>query len=146
MKFKNFSRAQFSKLRNGINGVGQLRYDTIYRQNFVSIGYLVQKLLGGNQNFTQTHTHRDTHTDTHTHRGPFYKSCFSTENAETRLKKVGVACQSANWTEEQGTIDRNENKKEYKMSHKLGPCSTGILIPSLLYGERKIFASTIQYS
>ena len=70
INLKNFSRAQFSKLRNGINGVGDFLYDTICSQNFVSIGWLVWKLLG-DQNFTQTdiHTHRHTHTqtDTHTH-------------------------------------------------------------------------------
>ena len=38
VNFKNFSRAQFSKLRNGINGVGEFRYDIIRSQNFVSIG------------------------------------------------------------------------------------------------------------
>ena len=71
MNFKNFSRAQFSKLRNGINGVGEFRYDTICSQNFVSIGQVVWKLLGGYQNFTQTHrqthTQTDRQTDTHTH-------------------------------------------------------------------------------
>ena len=70
MNFKNFFRAQFSKLRNGINGVGEFRYDTICSQNFVSIGQPVWKLLEGDQNFTQTHTqihiHRHTHTRTHT--------------------------------------------------------------------------------
>ena len=35
---KKFSRAQFSKLRNGINGVGEFRYDTVCSQNFVLIG------------------------------------------------------------------------------------------------------------
>ena len=29
MNFYNFSRVQFKKLRNGINGVGEFRYDTI---------------------------------------------------------------------------------------------------------------------
>ena len=37
MNFKNFSRAQFSKLRNEINGVGEFQYDTICSQNFLSI-------------------------------------------------------------------------------------------------------------
>ena len=54
MNFKNVFRAQFCKLRNGINGVGKFRK---------SCG---TKIL-------QTHT--QTHTDTH--RGLFYKSCFS---------------------------------------------------------------------
>ena len=30
MNFKNFSRAQFSKLRNEINDVGEFRYDILY--------------------------------------------------------------------------------------------------------------------
>ena len=38
MKFKNDSWAQFSKLRNASNGVGEFRYDTICSQNFISIG------------------------------------------------------------------------------------------------------------
>ena len=38
MNFKNFSQAQFSKLRNEINAVAEFRYDTIYSLNFVSIG------------------------------------------------------------------------------------------------------------
>ena len=67
MNFKKFSRAQFLKLRNGINGVGEFRYDTICSLNFVSIELLVWKLIGGDQNCTQTHTHTDTHTHTHTH-------------------------------------------------------------------------------
>ena len=74
MNFKNFSRAQFLKLRNGINAVGEFRYDTICSLNFVSIGQLVWKLLGGDQNLPQTytythrHTYRHTpHTHTHTH-------------------------------------------------------------------------------
>ena len=94
MNFKNFSRAQFSKLRNGINGVGEFRYDTISSQHFVSIALLVWKLLGGGPKlYTDTHTHRQTdrqththNTHTHTHGGSFYKSCFFCENAKTRLK------------------------------------------------------------
>ena len=38
INLKNFSRAQFSKLRNGINAVAEFRYDTIGSLNFVSIG------------------------------------------------------------------------------------------------------------
>ena len=77
MNFKNFSREIFfSKLRDGINGVREFQYDTICSQNFVSIGSLVWKLLGGGPKFytdthththTETHTHRHTHTDTYTH-------------------------------------------------------------------------------
>ena len=74
MHFKSFSRAQFSKLRNGINAVGEFRYDTICSLNFVSIGQLVWKLLGGTKTYhrhththTHTHKHRQTHTHTHTH-------------------------------------------------------------------------------
>ena len=66
MNFKNLSQAQFSKLRNGINGVGEFRYDTICSQNFVSIGLLVWKLLGGTK-ILHRHTHRHTHTHTHRH-------------------------------------------------------------------------------
>ena len=54
MNFKNFSWAQFSKLRKGINAVGEFRYDTICSQNVVSIGGL--EIVRGDQNFTRTHT------------------------------------------------------------------------------------------
>ena len=78
MNFKNFPRSQFSKLRNGINGVGEFRYDTICSQNFVSIAYLVWKLLEGTKTVhrltrtrarahTRTHARAHTHTHTHTH-------------------------------------------------------------------------------
>ena len=72
-----------------MNCVGEFRYDTICSQHFVSIAYLVWKLLGGPKLYTETHTHTQTHTQTHTHRhthththththgGPFYKSSFS---------------------------------------------------------------------
>ena len=45
MKFKNLSRAQFSKLRNGINAVGEFRYDTIINDvlNVLSVSIIVQK-------------------------------------------------------------------------------------------------------
>ena len=69
MNLKNFFWVKFSKLRNGINGIREFQYDAICSQNFVSIGSQVWKLLGGgDQSFTQTHTH--------------------TRNAETRLKIV----------------------------------------------------------
>ena len=74
MNYKNFSRAQFLKLRNGINGVREFRYDTICSQNFVSIGLLVWKLFGG-EFYTDTHAH--------TYRSPL----FFCENAERILKK-----------------------------------------------------------
>ena len=72
MNFKNLSRARFSKLRNGIIGVGEFRYDTMCSQNLVSIGWRVWKLLGGGKilhrhthRHTQRQTHRHTHTQTH---------------------------------------------------------------------------------
>ena len=37
MNFKNCARAQFSKLRNRINGFGEFQYNTIYSRNFISI-------------------------------------------------------------------------------------------------------------
>ena len=51
-------------------------------QNFVALGYLVWKLLGGTKilhrpTHTQTHIETQTHIQTHTHRGVIYKSCFS---------------------------------------------------------------------
>ena len=62
------------------NGVGEIRYNTIHNQNFVSSGKLVWKLLGDEVKFytypdrqtdtdthTHTRTHRHTHTHTHTH-------------------------------------------------------------------------------
>ena len=60
MDFKNFSRVQFSKLRNGISGVGEFRFDNICSQNFVSIAQLVWKLLGGTKT-VHRYTHRHTH-------------------------------------------------------------------------------------
>ena len=79
MNSKNFSQAQFSKLRNGISGDGEYRNDTICSQNFESIVWLVWKLLGGTKivhrhTHIQTHAHTDihrhtqTHTDTHRHK------------------------------------------------------------------------------
>ena len=90
MKFKFFSQAQFS---NGINGVGEFRYDIILY--VVKISYESGKWFGncwgGDRNFTQTHAHAHTHTHTHrhthrhTHTGcPFYVFFFK---KETRLKK-----------------------------------------------------------
>ena len=61
---KNFSRAQFSKLRNGINGVGEFRY--VAKISYQSDNGL--EIDRGDQNCTQTHTHTDTHTHTHTYR------------------------------------------------------------------------------
>ena len=52
MNIKNFSRAQFSKLRNAINGVGEFRYNTILLAKISYQSELVWKLLGGDQNFT----------------------------------------------------------------------------------------------
>ena len=93
MNLKKFSRAQFSKLRNDINGVGEFRCDTICSLNFVSIGQLVWKLLGGDQNLPQAYTQTDTHTHTHTHthRGPFYmyrflRKCRNTTKQEDPLR------------------------------------------------------------
>ena len=69
MNFKNFSWAQFSKLRNAINGIGEFRYDTIFRINRIT----GMEIVTGDQNCTQTHTHTHTyrhrHTHTHTHTG-----------------------------------------------------------------------------
>ena len=69
MNFKNFSQAQFSKLRNGINGVGDFQYDTICSQNFVSIENVLEIVRGGAKFYTHRHTHARTHTHrkTHTH-------------------------------------------------------------------------------
>ena len=58
MNFKNFSRSQFSKLRNGINAVGEFRINRITGLEIVR----------GDQNLPHTHTHTQTHTQTHTHR------------------------------------------------------------------------------
>ena len=64
MNFKNFSRAQFSKLRNSINGVGEFRYG-INRITGLEI------VRGGSKLYTDTHTHTHrntlTHRQTHTH-------------------------------------------------------------------------------
>ena len=90
MNFKYFSRAQFSKLRNGINGVGEFRYDTICGQNFVSIGQLVWKLLGGTKilhRYTHTHTHRQTHTHTrHTHSETYFISLVFLRKCRNKTK------------------------------------------------------------
>ena len=74
MNFKNFSRAQFSKLRNGINGVGDFRYDTICKPKF-RINRITGMEIVRRTKTVHRHTHRDrhkhTHTDTphtHTHR------------------------------------------------------------------------------
>ena len=95
MNFKNFSRAQFSKLRNGINGVGEFRYDTICSQHFVSIALLVWKLLGRPKLYTDRHTHKHTHTHTYTHTHTHTHTLrsvlqvlFFCENAETRPKII----------------------------------------------------------
>ena len=84
MNFKHVSRAQFSKLRNGINGVGVFQYDTICFQNSVSMGLLVWKLLGGTKFYKHTHTH----THTHTHIEAHFKNLVFCKNAETRLKRT----------------------------------------------------------
>ena len=57
MNFKNFSRAQFSKLRNGINGVGEFRYDTIMQSIFRINRITGLEIVRRDQNFTQTHGH-----------------------------------------------------------------------------------------
>ena len=77
MNFKHFFRAQFSKLRNGINGVG--RVPVRYYIYVAKISYQADNWFGncqGGQNCT----------DTHRHRGLFYV-LFSCKNAETRLKR-----------------------------------------------------------
>ena len=83
------------KWRKNICDAREFRYDTIYSQNFVSIGLLVWKLLGGGPKFytdththTHTHTHRHTHThtQTHTHRLPILRLFFFFKK-ETRLKR-----------------------------------------------------------
>ena len=56
MNFKNFSRAQFSKLRNGINGVGEQPKFRINRITGLEI-------IRGDLNCTRTHTYRYTHID-----------------------------------------------------------------------------------
>ena len=56
MNFNNFSRAQFSKLRNGINGVGEFRYYTYVAK----ISYQLEIVRGADQNFTR-HTHAEAH-------------------------------------------------------------------------------------
>ena len=63
--FKNLSWAQFWKLRNVINGVGEFRYDIMspkFRINRITGWEIVRE----DQTFTHIHTH--THTDTHTPR------------------------------------------------------------------------------
>ena len=58
MNFKNFSRAQFSKLRNGINGVGEFRYDT-------KPTFRVTRVIGNCLGVPTFYRHRHTHTHTH---------------------------------------------------------------------------------
>ena len=93
MNFKKFSRAQFSKLRNEINGVGEFRYDTTYMWPKFRINRITGlEIDRGDQNCTQTHTH----THTHTHTGcPFYKTFFFFFKKETRLKSKGLSIR--NW-------------------------------------------------
>ena len=68
MNFKNFSRAQFSKLRNGINGVGKFRYDTICSQTFRINRIIGMEIVkGGPKLYTDTHTYRHTHTHMEAH-------------------------------------------------------------------------------
>ena len=66
MNLKKFSRAQFSKLRNEINGVGEFRCDTNYMWPKFRINRITGLEIdrGGPKLYTDTHTH--THTDTHT--------------------------------------------------------------------------------
>ena len=74
--FKPFSRAQFSELRNGINGVGVFRYDTICKPKFRINRITGLEIVREDHNFTQTDTPR-----------PILKVLFFFENAETRLIK-----------------------------------------------------------
>ena len=87
MNFKNFSRTQFSKLRNGINAVWKPRYDTICSQNFVINLITGLEIVRGDQNFTQTHTHTHTHKERERERhAEVHFIHFLCENAETKLK------------------------------------------------------------
>ena len=87
INLKNLSRAQFSKLRNRINAVGEFRYDTIIMQPKFRINRItgLEIVRGGDQNFTHTHTH--THTDIHTPAAHFISFFFK---KETRLKIVYI--------------------------------------------------------
>ena len=101
MNFKNFSSAQFLKLRNGITSVGEFRYDTICRRNFVLIGKLVWRWLGGTKilhmhTYKHTHIHTDIHTDTcththtytHTHPEAYFISLVSLQKCRNKAKIV----------------------------------------------------------
>ena len=56
MNFKNFPRAQFSKLVNGINGVEEFLYDTIAKISYQSNNGM-EIVRGGKISHTHTHTH-----------------------------------------------------------------------------------------
>ena len=55
MNFKNFSWAQFSKLRNAINGVGEFRYDTMCSQNSIPSYTVPQKFFWKQRVWNRVH-------------------------------------------------------------------------------------------
>ena len=59
------SQAQLWQLRNRIDSVKEIRYDTTCSQNFVSIEQMVWKLLG-RTNILRRQAHRRTHARAHT--------------------------------------------------------------------------------
>ena len=78
MNFKNFSQAQFSKLRNEIYGVGEFRSDTtrICSLNFVSVDLEIVRGTKILHRHTHTHTHTERERERERDHGPIYKSCF----------------------------------------------------------------------
>ena len=84
MNIKNFSRAQFWELRNGINGVGEFRYDAICSQNVVINRTSGLEIVKGYQNISLSVTH----TYTQSHRGPFYKSLFFCKKCRNKTGKT----------------------------------------------------------
>ena len=91
MNFKNFSRAQFSKLRNGINGVREFLYDTILY--VAKISYQSDNWYGncwgGPKLYTDTHT--DTHKEAHFISLVFLRKCRN-KTKKTLIEKGVTRC------------------------------------------------------
>ena len=77
MNFKNLSRAQFSKLINRINGVGEFHTILYVAKILYQSDNWFGNCLGGPKLYTDTHTPRH-----------ILEVLFFCENAETRLKTV----------------------------------------------------------
>ena len=83
-EFQKFLPGTIFKLRSGINGVGEFRYDTILVKISYESGNWFGNCWGGDRNFTQTHTHTHTHIEAH------FISLVFLRKGRNQTKKVNI--------------------------------------------------------